>query len=70
MTELSGNSEQLKPCPFCGGEAEFYMGSYSACTNYVVVKCRKCNAKTEEITGSVAYCAKDVARDLWNRRVD
>lgn len=60
----------LKPCPFCGGQAVFYIGRYSGGTNYVVVKCRKCNAKTEEIIGSVAYCAKDVVIDLWNRRDD
>lgn len=48
---------KLKPCPFCGGEAQLIGHSpYS-------VTCRKCRATT------VICNTPDVAIDAWNNRV-
>lgn len=54
-------SEKLKPCPFCGGEVEFYIGVYDICT----VTCKNCGAMTS-FTNSLT---KDKTIDTWNRRV-
>ena len=58
--------DELKQCPFCGGEAIFC----SAFMDYAFVKCRKCGAKTDNIALSYEYSAKDVAIEAWNRRDD
>lgn len=53
-------NEQLKPCPFCGGEArivKFINDEY-------YVKCIYCCAKTD-LYGSEFYAIK-----FWNRRVN
>lgn len=55
---------ELKPCPFCGGKAEFC----ATCMDYAFVKCRECGAKTDNIAISYEYSAKDVAIEAWNRR--
>lgn len=52
---------ELKPCPFCGGEAN-YQGF--ELNNYCVY-CRKCGTSTRKY-----YASKDEARDAWNRRVN
>lgn len=48
---------ELKPCPFCGGEA-ILCGQ-----NYYYVFCKECDAETK---GSVH---RKEAIDGWNRRV-
>lgn len=40
---MSDGITQLKPCPFCGGEADIETGLNSA-----YVYCRRCGAKTHE----------------------
>lgn len=66
--------EELKPCPFCGGEARLKHGFPSQQkpgkrTSFV--QCKDCKAKTETIV-QVAFMAwKDVDRyavEAWNRR--
>ncbi len=54
----------LKPCPFCGGTAEYdeWRG---------VVKCRKCLVETDcrmdlETMGYV----REYAEEIWNRRAE
>ena len=49
-------SERLKPCPFCGGEAEM-MG-----ITFVYVKCLNCGVET------MGYREEDEAAGTWNRR--
>lgn len=56
--------EELRPCPFCGGEAELYedAGGYS-------VDCTVCGAGTSYF-GKGLPDAKSVAVAAWNRRAE
>lgn len=56
---------KLKPCPFCGGEAELKINH---CASYV--ECKECEASTDHILDSPMYCAKDKAIEAWNRRTE
>lgn len=56
---------ELKPCPFCGGEA--YITSWrdeKRRVNPTSVKCVRCGAKTE-----IFDRIKD-AEEAWNRRAE
>lgn len=68
-------SENIKPCPFCGGEGEIMVENTRGCTNgypslqFVFVQCRCCGA----IGGSSCITfrgrqAEFNAVELWNRR--
>lgn len=75
----------LKPCPFCGGEAEIVIGNVY-CDKCCFVRCTICRCKTKlviidhpsitytgELDESTRYTSEKAARiasDLWNRRVD
>lgn len=51
---------ELKPCPFCGGEAKLtepYMNIY-------VISCGNCGV------GSAIYTNSEQAIEAWNRRVE
>lgn len=52
------DNEKLKPCPFCGGEAEFVF-----IKDNQYVRCSRCGA-----VGANTFNAKDVIA-AWNRRV-
>ena len=49
--------EPLKPCPCCGGEAEFVHFA-----NEAYVKCKSCHLQTIE------YTSEKQAAEIWNRR--
>ena len=51
---------ELKPCPFCGGEAETV--GFDAPERWVI--CKRCKASTESHT-----CA-DAAIEAWNTRAE
>lgn len=51
---------ELKPCPFCGGEARKYKGALDL---YGIV-CKKCGAKI------YGRANKASATRAWNRRTD
>lgn len=51
---------ELKPCPFCGGEARRYCGNYSM----YGVTCKKCSAKI------YGYGNQPSATKAWNRQVE
>lgn len=68
---------ELKPCPFCGGEAEFKRAAIKtngAWCDAVSVRCTACEART----GRVLYDARkhpndeeyEIAAEAWNRRVN
>lgn len=63
---------ELKPCPFCGGEAELSCGFYNA-VDYATVMCTDCGAKIcfdSDHDPELTFDAMEEAaiRD-WNRRV-
>lgn len=49
------SKEEIKPCPFCGGEAKFQSG---------VICCSECGVKMRYIQ------SRELAINAWNRRVD
>ena len=51
---------ELKPCPFCGGEARRYNGNH----DMHGVVCKKCNAKV------YGYANQASATKAWNRRAN
>ena len=77
---------ELKPCPFCGGEAEYLIQSHSASGNdrgwMFGIRCKKCNVTTPkrnfELVARLCedgqiHITKDErgeAADLWNGRAD
>ena len=59
---------ELKPCPFCGGEAEY------VCTKGVAfVRCKrflKCGAVGPKQPIGDDFIAKEIAINAWNGRAD
>ena len=61
---------ELKPCPFCGGEADFLTANNGA---EVWVICTDCGAQTaKEWTNLVVFGngGKGRAIEAWNRRAE
>ena len=54
---------ELKPCPFCGGEAQ-YIDEVEL--NYCYVFCKNCFAQT----GQYVLDAEDKAITAWNKRTE
>ena len=57
-TKLEPTMTELKPCPFCGGKAEFRGGSST--TPYI--RCKECGGRTMSSYDSAKLIA------AWNRR--
>lgn len=57
-------AEKLKPCPFCGGEANLKDAS-----GFIVAKCESCGAESGMVKISAEYCANDKVAERWNTRV-
>lgn len=61
--------EKLKPCPFCGDEAELSTGRFDGKdTSYVM--CKKCGSQGEFFLVSTKYASAEKAIKAWNRRVE
>ena len=64
--------ENLKPCPFCGGEANLHhVGNEYTKSRKVVIKCPKCRiARTDAALTHGFDWLDNVAIAAWNQRVD
>jgi len=54
---------ELKPCPFCGGEADFISNEYRLPFATHRIFCKECGVAT------VWYRTKNGVAEDWNRRV-
>lgn len=68
-------TSELKQCPFCGGEAEFYrtpVKSNGGWCDSVVVRCKECEARTNRILYDASKHENDSEYDeaaaAWNQR--
>lgn len=65
-------TKKLKPCPFCGGEAQLTddFSDYS-----FIVRCSLCGAETQTVIMGLddvpddEIIAQNLAIEAWNRRV-
>ncbi len=66
MTEI-----KLKPCPFCGGEAEFKTIEKDMLSrqDYIWVRCSKCEATSKKFESNLYSSAAEDAAKAWNRRI-
>ena len=55
------NSDELKPCPFCGSENIHLYNSHAAKYRQYTVKCKKCGARMMKSTIAESILA-------WNKR--
>lgn len=62
------SKRELKPCPFCGGEAAPYIvnGNYGYTPDIYGIKCTRCGATIEKSSG-YADLSETVA-EAWNKR--
>lgn len=60
--------QDLKHCPFCGGDADKYIDDYGEGKFYVNVRCSKCGAKVSR-KGAIGAVTEE-AVNAWNRRAD
>ena len=71
---------ELKPCPFCGGEAEMYTEVSRIMGKFWYIRCKKCYSRGSgiyesgrELEPQEEYAAItgawEKATEAWNRRV-
>lgn len=63
--ERSEGMNELKPCPFCGGEGCVQEHVFSGYTSTFGVVCLDCCCETRQF-----YDSKEDAIEAWNRRVN
>lgn len=63
---------ELKPCPFCGGEADFIQTAYGTADNSSVrlqfaIRCKKCDASAPNACGYIAInLSSDGELNTWH----
>lgn len=62
---------ELKPCPFCGGEAYFRTPIEKSTETIMMIECKRCGACPYSV--SVSKCIDNDSKhkaivELWNRR--
>ena len=66
--------QELKPCPFCGGEARLMSGAYrdgGYMENTAFVYCTECMVQTyQEHDCMPSNEVDDLAIEVWNRRTE
>lgn len=75
---MEENNTDLKPCPFCGGPADYYeslvCGGWNENYTTGFVKCTRCGAQIkaqlrEEYYGLPSKTKGEICA-IWNRRAD
>jgi Lar family restriction alleviation protein len=64
-------SDVIRPCPFCGGEAEIILrGNAFTKKRNAEIRCGNCNVEmvVGAVHSSLEWCAKTVTAK-WNKRV-
>jgi len=62
-------TEKLKPCPFCGGEAEILPYLTNSDKNAYFVECCNCRARVDWYNDRTRKrVGKDRLPNLWNNR--
>lgn len=71
--EEAKDTEQLKPCPFCGGEAEYIkVGNTHMGVKEATIKCKLCKMQYRQKFSKKRFDFEwidDVMIGAWNRRV-
>jgi Lar family restriction alleviation protein len=63
------NADDLRPCPFCGGDARFYEVEEASNRGGYVVGCKECECSTR-VWFPVKDDVRPILRDAWNRRAE
>lgn len=66
------NNITLKPCPFCGGEAEIRHGGRGSVSKPITsfIACKSCGARTDQVEVDAEYSSDEEAAKAWNSRAD
>ena len=61
---------ELKPCPFCGGEASLGEKNMGRGVYGAVVRCTNCGCESKAYSARLDWCANEMATEAWNRRAE